>query len=239
MTNKIIPIVAYNTFYCSWHEAMKSTLTAEQYGKLTLALNEYCFYGIEPELEGIENGLFIAFKANIDASTRNKLNGKQGGNEGKGGAPKGNQNAKKKQNNSSLLKKQYPPVDINNSNINVEEKENVEEKKEIKEKSETHTIGECESLFLTYWEKYNDVFINPYKIEDVRWWNNYWDNYQWKLEELEHAIENLIYAVKGGYYESKYISPYPDRFLRSGILETRGLNDFEWYRPSCGKAVGL
>ena len=92
------PQVSYNTFYHSWHEAMRE-LEGRQYGRIAKALNEYCFYGIEPnDLEGVEKTIFIMARANIDASTTNKLNGQKGGTNarGKSGAPKGNHNASKK-----------------------------------------------------------------------------------------------------------------------------------------------
>ena len=120
------PIVVYNTFYHSWHEAMKR-LSDERYGKLSKALNDYCFFGIVSDLQDeVLEMLFISYKSNIDASTRNKVNGKLGGKRGRGGAPKGNTNALK--NNSPLLNNQYPPFEENNSNVNVNVKENVKKK---------------------------------------------------------------------------------------------------------------
>ena len=87
--------VTNNTFYSSWHEAMKK-LTPEQYGKLAYALNEYCFYDIEPKnLEFPLDILFTSYKPNINASKARKAAGKKGGELGKGGAPRGNKNASK------------------------------------------------------------------------------------------------------------------------------------------------
>ena len=100
------PFVTNNTFYHSWHEAMKR-LSPEQYGKLAYALNEYCFYGAEPEnLEFPLDVLFISCKPNISASTARKRAGKTGGKRGKGGAPKGNTNASKDENKSKSIAKQ-------------------------------------------------------------------------------------------------------------------------------------
>jgi len=95
MKKEDTPIVAYNTFYESWHKSMKG-LSPEEYGKLAIALNEYCFYGKEPNLDGTLGMFFTLCKPSIDASTRNKLNGRNGGKTGKGGAPKNNDNARKK-----------------------------------------------------------------------------------------------------------------------------------------------
>ena len=59
----------YNTFYASWHEAM-SGLTLEQYGRVAKALNDYCFFGEETELTGVEKVIFIMAKPGIDAAKR-------------------------------------------------------------------------------------------------------------------------------------------------------------------------
>jgi hypothetical protein len=83
-------IVDYNSFYHEWHKAMKSVLTPKEYGEVAIALNDYCFYGIEPKLDGVKNALFIAFTASINKSIKRKIAGR------KGGAPMGNKNAGRK-----------------------------------------------------------------------------------------------------------------------------------------------
>lgn len=82
--------VAYTAFYASYHEAMQE-LSDAQYGRVAKAINEYAFYGIEPSglKTKLEKIIFIMAKPTIDTSVSARLNGK------KGGAPKGNQNAKK------------------------------------------------------------------------------------------------------------------------------------------------
>jgi hypothetical protein len=63
---------------------------------LARALNEYCFYAKKPNLSGALEMLFTVCQKTIDYSTRNKLNGRDGGRMGRGGAPKNNSNARKK-----------------------------------------------------------------------------------------------------------------------------------------------
>jgi hypothetical protein len=112
-------LVSYNTFYVSWHEAMDE-LTDEQYGRISRALNEYCFFGIEPDLSGIEKIIFTMAKSNVNASNKSKIGGKTGGQKRRGGAPKGNQNAKTNKTTPPYCDEQYPPIDPaiekNNSN---------------------------------------------------------------------------------------------------------------------------
>jgi len=113
-------VVSYNTFWISWHEAM-SELTDEQYGRLSRALNDYCFFGKLPELSGIEKIIFTMAVPNINSSTESKISGQKGGNAGKGGAPIGNSNAKKNNPETtetipSYCNNQYPPFEKNNGN---------------------------------------------------------------------------------------------------------------------------
>jgi hypothetical protein len=121
-------LVSYNTFYVSWHEAMNE-LTDEQYGRVSRALNDYCFFGIEPDLSGNEKIIFTMAKYSIDASNKSKIGGKNGGKKGGGGAPKGNQNARLEKTIPPCDNEQYPPIEPpikkNNSNVNVNVNDNV------------------------------------------------------------------------------------------------------------------
>ena len=110
-------LVSYNTFWVSWHEAM-SGLTDEQYGRVSRALNEYCFYGMEPDLSGIEKIIFTMARSNIDSSNKSKIGGKSGGQKRRGGAPEGNRNASKDKSIPPYSENQYPPIEKNNSNGN-------------------------------------------------------------------------------------------------------------------------
>ena len=207
------PIVTYNTFYESWHKAMKK-LSLVEYGELTKAMNEYCFYGKEPELEGILDMLFTVFRPSIDASTRNKLNGKTGGKKGNGGAPEGNQNARKKD-NSPLLNNQYPPINKNNSNA--KEKENVNEN--VKENGDGNTnssasaLRVCESsdpkeLFLNYWQHNPDIFNALSRIEAPKEWDNFWENSDVTCQQVKTVMENVITDVKCGTLEPRISHPH-------------------------------
>jgi len=90
--------VGYNTFYFSWHDAMDE-LTLEQYGRVSKAINDYCFYGKHPDLaefSAIEKSIYKMSVPNVDSSNAAKVDGKRGGEKSRGGgAPSGNQNARK------------------------------------------------------------------------------------------------------------------------------------------------
>jgi hypothetical protein len=129
-------------YFASFHESTKE-LDDTQYGKLMRSINEYAFYGNEPpdDIPGVIKMAFGLIKPQIDANKRKRedyLKSKEDGK--KGGAPKGNKNAAKKQpeqpgvvleNNPRLNKKTTPKTTINgngngngNGNVKVNVKEN-------------------------------------------------------------------------------------------------------------------
>jgi hypothetical protein len=106
-------LVAFTKFYISYHEAMED-LSDEQYGRVSRAINDYALYGKEAELIGVESIIFKMARPTIDSSVNGRINGK------KGGAPKGNHNAGRKQSENN------PPCfdKTTNDNDNVNEKDN-------------------------------------------------------------------------------------------------------------------
>ncbi len=100
-------------FYRSFYEAMKK-LDIEVQAKVYNAIFLYQFEGQEVELDVIPGAIFSLIKPQLDANNNKYENGKLGG------APKGNQNAKKQPKNN--LKQ--PNV---NENVNVNDNENEKE----------------------------------------------------------------------------------------------------------------
>jgi len=85
------------TFFKDWHElAKKYKLTKEQYGEVVYAMCEYSFYGKVAELEPPAGMMFEMSKPYIKSSNKKKIEGHNGGSQGRGGAPAGNKNASKK-----------------------------------------------------------------------------------------------------------------------------------------------
>ena len=88
------------TFYKNYYEIIKY-LPDEQKIQLYDAILEYMFDNKEPKLDGLIKGIWINLKMPLDTSKNNIENGK------KGGAPKGNSNAKKQpKNNRKTTEKQ-------------------------------------------------------------------------------------------------------------------------------------
>ena len=114
-------------FYKSFYDAVKQLQNAEDKCIIYQAICDYSFYDIEPTLEGITAIIWTLIKPQIDANIKKRNDGK------KGGAPKGNSNAKKQpkttivdlENNHRLNEKQ--PKEKENAKENDKDKENANE----------------------------------------------------------------------------------------------------------------
>ena len=114
-------------FYKSFYEAVKQLQNAEDKCIVYQAICDYSFYDIEPTLEGITAIIWTLIKPQIDANIKKRNDGKRGG------APKGNSNAKKQpkttivdlENNHRLNEKQ--PKEKENAKENEKEKANTKE----------------------------------------------------------------------------------------------------------------
>ena len=114
-------------FYKSFYEAVKQLQNAEDKCIVYQAICDYSFYDIEPTLEGITAIIWTLIKPQIDANIKKRNDGKRGG------APKGNSNAKKQpkttivdlENNHRLNEKQ--PKEKENAKENAKEKANTKE----------------------------------------------------------------------------------------------------------------
>ena len=113
-------------FYKSFYEAIEK-LPEEYQLEVIKAIMEYNFNGTTPELSPIADAIFTLIKANLDsASARYDASVENGK---KGGAPVGNQNAKKQPKNNLETTKKQPKNSLkqpgNNLNDNVNVNDNV------------------------------------------------------------------------------------------------------------------
>ena len=114
-------------FYDSFLEAMKHLNDAE-FRECVLKIRDYALEGVDEESSSpMVNVIMAMAKPNLDSAKRRYMasveNGKKGAEYGKlGGAPKGNQNARKKQ---PLIQPQIQPLDVD-ANEDVEEDVNEE-----------------------------------------------------------------------------------------------------------------
>jgi hypothetical protein len=160
-------------FYKSFYEAILY-LPKEVRGEVYEMICQYCFEGKEPEGDGMAKAMFTMMKANIDSANKRYLASIENGK--KGGAPKGNQNAKKQpKNNLELTQKQ--PKNNHNNNINNNNNKNnnnninnnIKDNRVVGEeenKNEKHCYGEFKRIKLT--DKEYNKLINDYGEELIK-----------------------------------------------------------------------
>ena len=129
-------------FYRSFYEAISQLQDAETKNKVYEAVFEYGLNGNEIELTGIAGALFTAFKPQIDK------NNKRYENSLKGGAPKGNSNAKKQPKTT----KEQPKTTKNNQDTT---------EKQPKTTKESYGTGGNVKLTVTEYER----LVNDYGAE--------------------------------------------------------------------------
>ena len=145
-------------------------LEGELFKRIILAAAWYAMDGKEPELNGLENSVFLLIKPIIDrANERYRINCENGK---KGGRPKGSNNKQKKPTKTHKNPKE-PTSNLNeddnedvNDNVNVNDNENViEDKKESvkRKKPPRHRHGEFKHVLLT--DDQFDKLINDHGIE--------------------------------------------------------------------------
>lgn len=104
--------------YRSYYEAI-SSLSDESQLALYKALMAYIFDGDELPLEGMDKVVFTLIKPNLDANNKRFENGKKGAEFGVlGGAPKGNQNARKVQKSTVKQPRNNPETTANQGQNN-------------------------------------------------------------------------------------------------------------------------
>lgn len=164
-------------FYRSFFEAIEQVSETDQL-QIYRAIAQFALDGVEPQLQGLLKALWIAIKPQLEANNKRYLNGCKGGVHGKrGGAPKGNANARKQpQNNPKTT-----PNDNDNDNVN-------ERVCEVENNLHTHTHDrEKESedyrKFKTYLQE-NTPYI--------------WQNMEIPTEEEFYKLKSCFTSAKIG-----------------------------------------
>ena len=170
--------------YDSFLEAMKHLNDAE-FRECVMKIRDYALEGIDKESASPYVNIIIAMaKPNLDAAKRryevSVENGKKGAEFGKlGGAPKGNQNARK--NNPQSIPKQPLDVDVN-EDIEVDVNENEEVNVEVDAEAPSGSIG----------------FQSSFSNSSIGFQEEEIENDSERLEEREENNErNLGFDFKG------------------------------------------
>lgn len=107
-------------FYRSFLDAIEEADDKSQL-QLYRAISLYALNREEPQLKGMVKAVWMVIKPQIDANFRRYVNGCKGASHGKkGGAPKGNTNARKQPQNNPKTTPNYNPNENNNENVNVD-----------------------------------------------------------------------------------------------------------------------
>lgn len=159
-------------FYRSFYEAINDLPEKSQL-KVYKAICEMSLNFDEIDLSGLSLTIFKLIKPQLEANNKRYINGS------KGGAPKGNQNATKKQpkNNQKITKKQP------NNNVNENDNENVNVNDNI------NTSSSSNNNIYSYLEDNLGRTLNGAEIELATMWAN---EYDWT--KIEYAIKETLMA---------------------------------------------
>ena len=167
--------VFYNSFYSA-----VITLPEEEQLTMFKAIIERALYGKEPNLKGCAKGMYDLIIPQLRANERRYFNGR------KGGAPLGNQNAKKQPENNQETTEKQP-----NDNVNVNDNDNVNDNVNFNVITSTptkHKYGTHKNVLLTddEYKKLQERFPSDYN------------------EKINTLSEGL--ALKGYKYKSHYLA---------------------------------
>ena len=162
-------------FYRSFYEAINDLPEKSQL-KVYKAICEMSLNFDEIDLSGLSLTIFKLIKPQLEANNKRYINGS------KGGAPKGNQNATKRQskNNQKTTKKQ--------PNNNVNENENENENENVNVNDNINTSSSNNNIY-SYLETNLGRTLNGAEIELATAWAN---EYDW--EKIEYAIKETLMA---------------------------------------------
>lgn len=163
-------------FYRSFYEAINDLPEKSQL-KVYKAICEMSLNFDEIDLSGLSLTIFKLIKPQLEANNKRYINGS------KGGAPKGNQNATKRQskNNQKTTKKQPN----NNENVNVNENDN----ENVNVNDNINTSSSSNNNIYSYLEANLGRTLNGAEIELATMWAN---EYDW--EKIEYAIKETLMA---------------------------------------------
>lgn len=149
-------------FFSSYYESISCLKTNKAKLLLFESICKYALYGEEPEQLPPEiKGKFVLMKPNIDSSVRRRNASVSNGS--KGGAPKGNQNARKQPKNN--------PTEQPNNNLNkdmdldmdLDMEKDVDRECDMDSENTTHAHGKFSNVFLT------DVELEQLQAEFFNW----------------------------------------------------------------------
>ena len=190
-------------FYQSFHKALEP-LEPESYKNVMIAINNYALYGLEPELNGIENSFFILIRPQLDANNKRYIDGQKGGRPKKTSGYEDNEKPVVIENEDN----EKPNVNVND-NVNVNVIDNGKRNE-----------NPAKALFLNYWQHNPDIFNSTARFDDFDSWERYWSTSPPTYDQVDIAMKNFIADVQCGAIGRKYIPRKPDKFVLNGWIVT-------------------
>lgn len=205
--------------YRSFFEAAKLLPTDEEKLSFYLALDYHRFESKEWPLVGQAKLAFTLAKPNVDADLDAKISGATGG------APQGNQNARKNKNNPRCFAK----TTNDNEDDNEDEDDNANADADDPAICDRQPdLSDPKQLFLHLWGASKDkdgicVFSPSAKVEKPEEWEEFWKGSDLSCEHIKLALRNFVTGIDNGSIPRRYIPATPDRFVLGGGL-TRHLD---------------
>lgn len=184
-------------FYKSFFEAIENC-PVEQQRDIYRGIVLYALFGTMPEFEGVAKVVFTLVKPQIDANNKRFLNGK------KGGAPKGNQNARKQ---PKTTEKQ-PTVDLKNNqettekqpNVNVNVNDNVNGNGNVDDNSNKKLNQHSINLLRSARGNEEEDFANELLNDTIFWEQTavslHVSDLGWKSETLKSLLPQFVAEIK-------------------------------------------
>ena len=163
-------------FYKSFYDAIKTMPDEVEQAKAYKYIFEYVFEGKEPKEKDFATAMFCMVKVNIDNAQKRYIASVENGK--KGGAPKGNQNAKKQPKNNLKTTQKQPKNNLNyndNVNVNVNDNDNV---------NNNNNIATDATTIYNFLESNFGRTISPIEVEKLNGWLKEFDD-----DILKYAIE--------------------------------------------------
>lgn len=218
--------------YKEWEEIFKALDDADKV-KLLLALFAFASRGEQPDFKGPLQAVFLSMAQTIkrDGEKWEKTREKRAAGGFKGGAPKGNQNAKKQPkgclNNQNNLKPQKQPVNVNeNVKVKVNDNVNVNVKEEnVSPSAPDYSAVELSDDQLSSLVSFSsrplvDFYIAKAKDWQIKHKRKYKDPYKTILGWIESdKAKNPVAADKETSYDIDRIQAMADSFVQRNSKE--------------------
>lgn len=193
-------------------------LDAETFKRLMIALMEYGFEEVSPELSGLELAVFESWRANIDARSRDKDNGKRGGRPSKNPGSDSENPGYEIENPG--LANENPGLESENHITETKTETETETKTKTKtEKDPKHKHGRYSHVLLT--EKEYAALAKDYGESQAKAAIDYLDEY---IERKGYTTKSHYLAIRKWVFDAMREESIKQQELKQRETRLRGLS---------------